>query len=427
MRYRYRRRYRVKRRFIVFASILAVAVIGLIIFFAFRGRTGTPPPGGSASPSPSLSAQQPTPSPSPSPEPTPTGPVTLTITAGGDVMVHEPQLKGARQADGSYDFNPWFEQIKPIVEKSDLALVNLETTISGEDDGGYTGYPRFNSPESLIPALKNAGFDMLTTANNHSFDRKMKGAKATIENIRAQGLLQTGTYASQEEYDTLPLVDIKGVKTAVLAYTYGTNDMEQYVPSEDLPYLIKYLKPDLVLEDIKKAKLEGADLIILVVHWGEEYAREPNSEQRGMAQEFIEAGADIILGSHPHVVQPITRKKVERLDGLDRESLVVYSMGNLISDQRAQYRDSGILVNITLDFDLTTKQLTYRDVSYVPTYVHKTGAEDNYQYVILPAGEYADDASKREDMGDTAGQRVVAVWNEMVALIGQNNLRAAKE
>ena len=196
----------------------------------------------------------------------PTGKTRVKVSVVGDIMVHMHQLKAAKEPDGTYDFTGVFQDIKPYLEEADIAMGNLETTIS-TDEIGFTAYPRFRSPESLIEALKKAGFNVLTTANNHSLDGVEFGVENTLDKLDEHGILHTGTARSPEEQDQILMIEKNDIKIAIIAYTYGTNGMEGSVNKDKLSYMVNYLNDTSKIEgDINRAKEEGAEFIIACTH-----------------------------------------------------------------------------------------------------------------------------------------------------------------
>ncbi len=346
------------------------------------------------------------------------GTTSITISAVGDIMVHSPQFKSALTQDGEYDFKPVFQEIKSYITNSDLALCNLETTIS-TPERGYSGYPCFKTPEALIPAIKEAGFDVVTTANNHSLDALDFGVINTLDVLDKYNLLHTGTARDEEESKKILMIDRKGIKLAILAYTYGTNGMEVAMDQDKLRYMVNYIDRDRIIEDIRRAREEGADTVILCIHWGIEYTRSVDDERRALADELFDAGADIILGSHPHVIQPMERKRIVDNNGKEREVFVAYSLGNFISNQRDQYRDSGVIVNITLT--KKDNKTVIEDVVYTPTWVRRFQQDGKLQYSILPVEKFIDSELPASELN-----RIKAVWQETTEIIGNEGMRTSK-
>ncbi len=287
---------------------------------------------------------------------------TLVITAVGDIMMHNTQIvAGYRQEKGDYDFGKFFTEITPLLKASDLVLGNLETTLSGKK-AGYSGYPHFNAPEQLAHNLKEAGFHILTTANNHCLDKNFHGLVSTLNFLDQAGLLHTGTARSQEERDKILFVEKKGIKIAFLAYTYGTNGIK---PPKDKPYAVNILDEGIIIDDIARAKIQGAQLIIVSLHFGQEYQPQPNSMQKNLAYRLFKAGADIILGHHPHVLQPMEIVTLKE-NGKEQHKFVIYSLGNFISDQSGLERQSSIILNVHIGIDRTTSEPYLKEVSYIP-------------------------------------------------------------
>lgn len=307
------------------------------------------------------------------------GTITATMVFAGDVMVHDTQIEAAYLLDEeAFDFKPCFAKIKPLVEQADLAVVNLETTLAGEEQG-YSGYPAFNTPESLACALRYTGFDLISTANNHSLDRGEYGVLKTLEHLEAAGLRPFGTYRSRIEREKILTADVNGISAAFLAYTYGTNGIP--LP-ENKDYLVNMLVPEMIVKDIRRAR-EQVDLVILYLHWGLEYHRQPTNEQKKLATSFLEEGAAIIIGNHPHVVQPLNFIKYN-FKGELKEGVVAYSLGNLTGDQVLQYTDTGIMLFVQAVKEKSGGQVDIRQVTYVPTWIHRFYSDGRRSFRVLP-------------------------------------------
>lgn len=315
--------------------------------------------------------------------------IEVTIVAAGDIMFHAPQIKGAYNHETKqHDFNFSFEHIKKYIESADLAIGNFETVTAGEEYG-YKGYPTFNSPKSSVTALKNAGFDILSTANNHCIDKGKKGIINTIDNISEHGLKNVGTY--KEPTDDILIQDINGIKAAILSYTYGCNGLEGLLTQEELKYMVNIIDEDKIKRDIEKSEELGVDATIVFIHWGNEYQRQPSEYQINLANKMIEWGADIILGSHPHVIQ---RSEIVEHNGENK--FIIYSMGNFLSNQSREtlsvgnkkYTEDGIIVKLTLEKDFSLGKTIIKDVDYIPTWVYRYSASGVQKHVILPTTEY---------------------------------------
>ncbi|KAE9636960.1 MAG: hypothetical protein PWP07_1398 [Epulopiscium sp.] len=289
----------------------------------------------------------------------------------GDIMVHKWQLWEAYDSSSNtYNFDRQFELIKSELVAADITIGNLETTFGGKERG-YSDYPRFNTPDALATTLKDAGFDLLTTANNHTMDTNAPGAIRTLEVLDQLGLEHAGTYRSQEESEKMQLKVVNGISFVFLSYTYGTNGIP--VP-KDLPYLVNLIETEKMKADIKKAEELSPDFIVVNLHFGEEYQKYPNETQKELVDELFDAGADIILGGHPHVIQPMEVRKIIRSDGTEERGFVIYSLGNFISCQRTPLdppRDAGIILN--LDFEkIDDQKAMLKGISFMPTWVQFT-------------------------------------------------------
>ncbi|XEC92654.1 CapA family protein [Paenibacillus tarimensis] len=302
--------------------------------------------------------------------------------AVGDVMMHMPQYPGALNAEtGKYVFDPFFEAVTPIIQSGDWAIANLETPIAGADLK-YTGYPLFNAPPELAEALRNAGFNMVTTANNHALDRGEKGVERTLEALQEQGLIVKGTSLTEESAREPVIVEKNEIKMGFLSYTYGTNGVP--LPSGK-PFLVSLMDDEeQMVRDIENTRAAGADFITVALHFGTEYQYSPNEEQKRIARKLIAAGADIIAGSHPHVVQPY--EVVESYDeqGRLKHGIIIYSMGNFISNQKGDYKDYGVIFRIHVIKHHEENRIEFTDIEPIPTWVHKYLKSGKNRYRIVP-------------------------------------------
>lgn len=296
----------------------------------------------------------------------------LNLLFVGDIMGHGPQVRSAYdESTKSYNYEPCFRYVKPIIEKADFAIGNLEVTLPGKPP--YKGYPTFRSPDALAEALKNAGFDMLVTANNHSNDGGLLGVTHTIEVLKNLGFYQTGTFNTKEERETIyPLIVKKNDFTLVFVnYTYGTNGIPDHKPS-----FVNLIDTVQMRKDMALARSIKPDAIIAIMHWGDEYQLIENKTQRALTEKLFNWGAKLVIGAHPHVVQPIYKKKHQKADGTEEEVYVAYSMGNFISNQKKANTDGGIMVEVELIKDKRTGALSLGETGYVPVwrYIQKDAA-----------------------------------------------------
>lgn len=304
------------------------------------------------------------------------------LIAVGDIMMHSTQTRSGYDAKRqTYNFDSFFTPVKNILSQGDWVVGNLETPLAGKDAGGYTGYPLFNAPAQLADAAKKAGFNILTTANNHALDRGEKGVIRTIANLRDRQIQSTGTAASVAEASK-PLIGTKNnISLAILAYTYGTNGIP--IP-KGKDYLVSLIDEKKIVKDIAKARKQGADIVTISLHFGDEYQRQPNPQQKQLVENLLKAGADIILGSHPHVVQPYKIFKFPGKNGKTRKAVAIYSMGNFISGQNKDYTDLGVIfqVNIRKKFPEKTAEIT--GIKAHPTWVHRYTQNNQLKYRVVP-------------------------------------------
>lgn len=294
----------------------------------------------------------------------------IKLTLLGDIMCHPAQFQAARLAN-EYDFSPSFEEIRPDTGQADITLANLETTLAGSDKT-YSGYPSFNTPEQIAPALKDTlGIDVLSTANNHCLDRNFSGLCRTIDFLDQYGLEHTGTYKTKKDSEHILIKETDGIKIAFLSYTYGTNGITLPVGQS---YAVNYMDKQKIRQDALKAHTLGANLIILSLHWGQEYASQPSDSQRSLALWLLEnTEVDIISGNHAHTVQPIEFVKVTPPgSNQSKNGLVIYAQGNFISDQKTKSANRSIIVNIYLTTAPINGQSLIKRVTYVPCWVDKT-------------------------------------------------------
>ena len=304
--------------------------------------------------------------------------INIKMTVIGDIMCHNSQYKDAY--DGStYDFSYVFDDIKDYISSADIAVGNLETTFAGKERG-YSNYPRFNSPEQLAYNLKDMGIDVLCTANNHSMDTNYSGVVSTLDFLDDAGISHMGTSRTAEEQNQILVKDVNGIKIAFLAFTYGTNGIP--VPSAN-SYCVNLIDKDLILKQLELAKAQEPDLICVNMHWGLEYQNVQNSDQEDWADFLFENGVDVILGSHPHVLQPMEKRTVTLEDGTTKDCFVIYSLGNFISGQTKKNTRTSIILNISFIKDGETGKTTIGDVSYVPIYMYKSSSGSTKRYKLL--------------------------------------------
>ncbi len=296
----------------------------------------------------------------------------LTLLFAGDLMQHQAQIEAAKSNE-TFDYTHSFQFIKEEIRKADLAIGNLEITLGGKP---YKGYPAFSAPDEFIYSIQDAGFDILTTANNHCLDRGKNGGKRTIQILDSIGIFRLGTYHdSIDRKKNYPLIiNIKNFRIAFLAYTYATNGIKA-----SLPFCVNYIHKAQITKDIQEAKQHQPDAIIALMHWGEEYQSLPSKEQIDCADWLFEQGVTHIIGSHPHVVQPIEI----RTDSISlKENVLVYSLGNFISNMSAPKTDGGIMMKIVLKKE--AEKTVLKDYNYSLIWTERPLFNKEKDFYVLP-------------------------------------------
>lgn len=324
---------------------------------------------------------------------------TATLGVTGDMLIHKPLIT-ASATSGTYDFSEMFRYITEYYSSYDYMVANLETTLGGTDAGAYQGYPHFNCPDEIVDGLMGAGVDMLLTANNHSFDTSYDGMMRTVRVIREKGMDLLGTRANEEE-SFYVVNDLNGIKVGMVCYTYETD-----CPYEDQKALnciilgktaskmvnsFHYGKLDAFYMDLEqtmeKMKAEGADFTVVFLHWGDEYSLSPNADQQAIAQTLCEMGVDVIVGGHPHVIQPF--QMLTSKEG--HNTYCIYSVGNALSNQRSetlsvrnkQYTADGMIFGIQFE-KWNDGRTQISDVHIIPTWVDRKRVNGKYMYHIIP-------------------------------------------
>jgi poly-gamma-glutamate synthesis protein (capsule biosynthesis protein) len=337
----------------------------------------------------------------------------ITFSFIGDLMCHSPQFNNARQPNGSYDFTPSFAEIAPHLSWADFTIGNLETTCAGTKRV-YGGYPAFNTPDEFITAIKNAGVDFLVTSNNHSMDTGEEGLLRTIDVIKKNNLGYCGTYDSQRDRDSIRVLRKNGIATAVLNYTYGTNGA---YPIESHKYMLNVADSALVTSDIKRAREMGCDIIIVFYHWGEENKAEPTAYQRTMAKWAREAGADLVIGAHPHVIGPMDYFSPAAGSKLD-SGLIAWSLGNFISNQYWRYTDAGVILNVRVT-KRSNGKMKLASTKYIPTWVYRAYDPGLKQHVVVPA-KWCSDTTARVYTAGTSKMKMCEARTDTRLILTKN-------
>lgn len=372
--------------------------------------------------------------PGPEPEPEPRE-IALTIRCVGDIMGHLSQLIANHdEATDTYDFSPDYEYVRSYIQEADLALCNVETTFAGKKP--YTGYPYFNSPDKLAFDIADVGFDVALFSNNHILDTKTAGMDRTLSVLRSTGMQTAGAQLPGEERTTI--VPVGEVSFGIVSYTYETGVYNGHrtlngsiIPGDALGRInsFRYYKIEedlrLIEEDIKTVREKGADIVIVYLHWGNEYQRKAAAPDRAIAQAVAEAGADIIFASHPHVVQ-----EIEEITAEQRTVPVFYSMGNFISNQRQEtlsnrYTEQGMIASVDIVYDPDAKYIKKVQTSFIPTWVEKYRTGGRTRYAVIPlVGDYKNNP---ELVASGHAGRAEQALSDMIALIGQSYVFTPKK
>lgn len=372
---------------LIAASILLVYVSGYLntqINFDRNGELNSPEPSVTNPTTPSFIPDA-TPSSSPIPAPDPV-PAKATLISAGDCVLHMAFQQSAKvNGEDRYDFIPIFESIKPYTASADYGIISFESAATNKRND-YTGYPLFNCPPEIFDAFKYSGLDLVNNSNNHQLDRRLSGMLETRDNIKNKELEVIGVYDGEE---TRYLVkDLNGIKVGIIAYTYSCNMNENALTSEQR---YKHLA---LIDEIRMKKeiieMEGkVDVTVVAMHWGTEYTQKPTDYQKKLANEMITWGADVILGSHPHVVQPS-----ETVEFNGETKYIIYSMGNFVSNQRRgasgypktnkELAEDSMLVNIEFSKDPKTLKTVIEKVTHVPTWLWRYEKDGGYQFRIIP-------------------------------------------
>lgn len=388
-----------RKNAIIVVAVILTMILGVFAVSFYNSLHGSPEKAEKESLSPSPSA---TPSIVPTPESTPEPePVTATIVSAGDCVLHKLFQESALIGDDKYDFYPIFEAIKPYTEPASYSLISFESASTNKRND-YTGYPLFNCPPEIFDAFKKVGLDMVNNSNNHQLDRKLSGMFETRDNIQKAGLEVAGIYDGEEPRYLIK--DLNGIKVAIMAYTYSCNMNELALTEEQRYNHLSLIDEERMKKEITEME-EKADVTVIAMHWGVEYTQNPNDSQKRLARDMISWGADVILGSHPHVVQP---SEIISHEGEDK--YVIYSMGNFVSNQRRgasgypkthkELCEDSMLVHIEFLKDPKTGKTVIQKVDHIPTWLWRYSENNRYKFKVIPVpeldyyknGEYPEEA-----------------------------------
>ena len=434
---RRRRRRRLNPNFVLTCLILLAVLLFIIVRVAEGPKAPTTPTEGIEATEETKKGwfQKETEPPTEPPTEEPTAPTivsTAKISATGDVLMHMPVVNTTK-VSGGYDFTPIFQYLDDYSAAADYAVANLETTLAGLDNGyAYSGYPCFNCPDEIAFDLQEAGFDMILTANNHCYDTRTVGLKRTVQTVRGLGLETLGTHASADD-TKYTVQEINGIKVGMLCYSYATADeypdrasMNGILTSEDAKGLINYFDYDNltgfyneVSGYIDAMEAQGAQAVVMYIHWGEEYQLQANSNQTTVAQGLCDLGIDVIVGGHPHVVQPVDL--LSSTTDPDHKTVCLYSMGNAISNQRRDlmnlntgHTEDGVLFSFTFaEYSDGTVRLD--SVELLPTWVWM----GSNSYRIIPLDTNVADWGSAFNLGSDGVASAKASYDRTMKLVAE--------
>lgn len=402
-----------RRIFLTCSSVVLIAVIALIVFSVNallnnEDKVGEISSGKNTENSSSAVSSEEIPE------------TTATVISTGDIMVHSTQLTGAKTSSGDYDFSAFFKETASYFKAADLAVANLEVTFGGTESGKFSGYPAFNTPDSLADSIKDSGLNFLITANNHAYDTGLFGLKRTAQVLKQKGIEFTGTRETEQD-PAFVIKEINNIKIGIANFTYETSGQTEgrkylngAIIAKEANNLINSFSYEHIddfyvtaADMISEMKSGGADYVLFYMHWGNEYRTSPDTWQKTIAQKLSNLGVNMIIGSHPHVIQP-----VELIRSEDGESTTVclYSTGNCVSNQRQEIMDScptghtedGMLFEFTLKKSKDGTVLSGLDL--IPTWVNKYKGGSGYLYTIYPL-ETADDGTAKYSLDSTAANK----------------------
>lgn len=337
----------------------------------------------------------------------------IKITVTGDIMYHPWTFsQNKNEETGLYDFSYFYKDMESIIKDSDLMIGNYETTSTPSRE--MSDYPMFNTPENSILDLKNNGFDILTTSNNHCLDSRVEGISDTIDALDKYEILHTGTWKKGEK--NYLIKEVKGIKIGILAYTESFNGME-VILKEDEKEMVSPLSEENIKNDIEYLKKENMDIIMVFPHWGDEYSVTPNDKQKELGHKILEWGVDVVLGSHPHVLQPVEEVVVN-----GEKKFIAYSMGNSVSGQREIYlntKDVEVGTFISLDFekDFATNNTIIKSIGVEPTWVKDDRSTGKIQMRVQPMKEYLENGSLRGTASDSELSRIISMREKAISTL----------
>lgn len=335
---------------------------------------------------------------------------TARIRAVGDLMASRHQLKLAKRSGGKYDYAPQFQFVKDALANADFTIGNLETPVNPNSKYTESDFPNFNTPPEYLDTLVDCGVDFVSLANNHMNDNNFEGLAATIQQVEKHGILHAGAYANADDLNKATVAEVNGIRIGFLSYTTVINrkPKSKYAKSIATPSNRN------IIDDVQALRDQNADIIICMMHWGIEKDTQPSASQKKLAEAILAAGVDIIIGHHPHVLQPVEVKTIER-DGESRKVMVAWSLGNFIGNMRSRNTQSSVILDFTIVKE--NGKTTFRDIGYIPIYtVNRT----DYLMTLL-AGDFLE--AKPSKMTNDDYQDLLSTYQKTVKIMGSDYAR----
>lgn len=386
-------------------------------------------------PASSLSTQEPAePTPTPTPEDT-----VVTMSFGGDVLIHTPVFDTAHRGDGTYDFMQFLQYGMEDFFNADWNVVNMENPVDVYGDNSrISTYPSFNAPREVMDFTAGLGVDTVTFCNNHIYDKGYTGFVTTVNTLRERFDV-AGAYLSEEEYNTPEIRDINGIKVGMVSFTNLVNSYYSERVDRLEPYSIHTFNQTTqaapaMVEEIRKVKDAGAEFVVVYLHWGSEYRNAPSNTQKELAHLLCEGGADLIVGGHSHCVQPAETYTYTNGEGEEKSSLILYSLGNFFADQtglqsnekygpsyvKTQY---GMKVTVTVKKDGVTGEVTLEGGEYEPTFLLRKKVSGKYQYYFVASGRYqTEEAAAQVFPDESSRKKCVAAYEHVTEIVGTDVL-----
>lgn len=329
----------------------------------------------------------------------------MTLAAAGTVYAPKSIQESVEERGGHYDFSNVFKGLGDTLSRADLSIVTLETTVAGKEEG----YDNYNAPPQILDALRDAGVDLVALATERALDKGYKGLDITRSELTSRGMACAGI--REDGQNAATMLNVGGIQVAVLAYSYGLSDTGKTKTQNDARGVLAMLETERMTRDITRARAEGAQVVIVLPHWGTKNMQEIPQNVRTMAKALARAGADVILGTHPNVVQETERLRVTRADGLEYETVVCYSLGSLLTDARTEQNTAGMAAFLPIEYNQQTRHVTLGELEVMPLYIARNRENGRSVYRVVNA---EDEEIRLDESERAAAQRACEIVREAV-------------